>query len=472
MKKLFILFVLPLLSLSLSAQHQELNEKPGLWKEKENTTDSTSLLSAFRRGKVSGHSRYFFMATDNKENLTDYYANAVGGGIRFETAKLKNFQLGVSGFFVFNIGSSNLSVPDAKTNQPNRYEIGLFDIEDPTNKKNIDRLEELFIKYHFKNSTVTFGKQLLNTPFINLQDGRMRPTEVEGLWTEINGIKKLKLQLGYLYGISPRSTVKWHKVDESIGLYPGGVNEIGAKSGYAGNLSSKGIILAGFTYQHDKNLKLQFWNQYTENIFNSFLLQGDYEYPLADKSKLIAAVQIVRQDAINNGGNEDAAKTYFKKGSKSYTFGGKVAWKNNRWETTLNYNRITALGRYLMPREWGRDPFFTFLPRERNEGLGDVQAIMAKVNYKVPSLRLITSAAFGHYKLPEVTNFALNKYGLPSYNQLNIDIRYQFAGFLKGLETQVLFVNKDKRGNSYGTDKYVINKVDMNLWNLVLNYQF
>lgn len=154
------------------------------------------------------------------------------------------------------------------------------------------------------------------------------------------------------------------------------------------------------------------------------------------------------------------------------SFGGKLGWKNNRWETSLNYNRITAHGRYLMPREWGRDPFFTFLPRERNEGLGDVHAIMGKINYKLPSLKLTASAAFGFYKLPEVTNFALNKYGLPSYNQLNVDIRYQFAGLLKGLETQFLYVYKDKTGNSYDNDKYVINKVDMNLWNLVFNYQF
>ena len=201
------------------------------------------------------------MATQNKNKLTDYYANAVGGGIKFETAKFKNFQLGLSGFFVFNIGSSNLTVPDAQTNQINRYEIGLFDIENPTNKKDIDRLEELYIKYYYKISSATFGKQLLNTPFINLQDGRMRPSEVEGLWIEINQIKKIKLQLGYLYGISPRSTVKWYKVDESIGVYPAGVNTDGTKSGYAGNLESNGIILSGITYQHNKNLKLQLWNQ-------------------------------------------------------------------------------------------------------------------------------------------------------------------------------------------------------------------
>lgn len=472
MKKIFIFIISIVISLSGFAQHQEINEKPGLWKEKENEADSTSILSAFRKGNFSGHFRYYFMATDNKEGLTDYYANAVGGGIKFETGRFKNFQVGVSGFFVYNIGSSDLSVPDFKTKQMNRYETGLFDIEDPSNKKDIDRLEELYIKYHFKNNQITLGKQLINTPFINLQDGRMRPTEVEGLWAEINSIKKVKLQLGYIYGISPRSTVKWFKVAESIGVYPVGVNDEGIKSAYAGNLESKGIFLTGITTQLSEHLKIQIWNQYTENIFNSAMLQADYEYPLSKNSKLFAAAQMVRQDAVNDGGNDDPSKTYVEKGAKALTFGTRLGWKNENWETSLNYNRITSQGRYLMPREWGRDPFFTFLPRERNEGLGDVNALLGKINYKIPKARITTSLAFGHYNLPDVTDFRLNKYGMPSYNQLNIDARYKFDGLLKGLETQLLYVYKGKTGNTYANDKFVINKVDMSLWNIVFNYQF
>ncbi|HRE36833.1 MAG TPA: OprD family outer membrane porin [Chitinophagaceae bacterium] len=472
MKKNFILIIATVISLSGFTQHQEINEKPGLWKEKENEADSTSILYAFRKGTFSGHFRYYFMATDNKEGLTDYYANAVGGGIKFETGRFKNFQVGVSGFFVYNIGSSDLSAPDSKTKQMNRYETGLFDIEDPSNKKDIDRLEELYIKYHFSNNHITLGKQLINTPFINLQDGRMRPTEVEGIWTEINSIKKLKLQLGYLYGISPRSTVKWFKVAESIGVYPVGVNDEGIKSAYAGNLESKGIFLASITTQINEQLKLQFWNQYTENIFNSAMLQADYEYSLSKNSKLFAAAQLVRQDAVKDGGNDDPSKAYFEKGAKAITFGTRLGWKNEKWETSLNYNRITAQGRYLMPREWGRDPFFTFLPRERNEGLGDAHAVLGKVNYRIPKARVTTSISFGHYELPDVTDFRFNKYGMPSYNQLNIDARYKFGGILKGLETQLLYVYKGKTGSSYGNDKYVINKVDMSLWNIVFNYQF
>lgn len=434
--------------------------------------DTTTLLYALKTGQTKGHFRYFFMATDNNTGLTDYYANAIGGGIKYESAPYKGFQLGVSGFFIFNIGSSELSKPDPKTNQFSKYEQGLFDVEDRTNKTDIDRLEELYLKYSRKQSHVTLGRQLINTPFINQQDGRMRPTEAGGIYAEINEIKNTKIEVGYLYEVSPRSTVKWYKAAASIGLYPQGVNPDGTRSGYAGNLKSKGIGMLGITHTFNEGFSLNAYNVFAENIFNSLLLQADYSYPLNDKSKLTGALQFVRQDALNDGGNADPSKTYFTRGGRSQTFGARLGWEKDRWKTSINYNRITAHGRYLLPREWGRDPFFTFLPRERNEGLGDVNAYVLKVGYVVPRLRLKAQTGFGYFDLPAANNFALNKYGMPSYTQMNIEMLHEFKGWLKGLEAQVLFVYKGKSGNSFGNDTYVINKVNMGSWNFVLNYHF
>jgi hypothetical protein len=45
--------------------------------------------------------RYFLMATDNQKGLTDYFANALGGGLRYETAPYHGFQIAASGFFCF-----------------------------------------------------------------------------------------------------------------------------------------------------------------------------------------------------------------------------------------------------------------------------------------------------------------------------------------------------------------------------------
>lgn len=476
MRSIFYLALLCLILFQFEqakAQHQDVNERPEMYKGKDiHEADSTSILGAFKGGKVQGHFRYFFMNTVNEGKLTDYYANAAGGGLRFETAKFHHFQFAISGFYIFNIGSSDMTKADPTSGQFNRYEIGLFDLEHPTNKWDIDRLEELYLKYHLNKSSLIFGRQLLNTPFINLQDGRMRPTGTDGFWAEINEIKGLKIEGGWLYAISPRSTTKWYTIGESIGVNSAGINPDGTPSKYPGNIKSNGVALMGIKTNLTRHLTLQAWDMYTENVFNTAMLQTDLVLPLQNKTSFIAAAQLIKQDAIQDGGNQDQSASYFLKDSQSLSFGAKLALKNNTWETSLNYNRITADGRYLVPREWGRDPFFTFLPRERNEGFGDMHAIMAKVDYKLPKSGFKTSFAAGYYKLPDVKNYTLNKYGLPSYTQINTDFRYTFAKALKGFEAQLLLVAKINNGETYGNSKMVINKVNMFQTNFVLNFHF
>ncbi|MEY3236801.1 MAG: hypothetical protein RI883_902 [Bacteroidota bacterium] len=471
MKYLLLLTLLSWVTLSYT-QHHEINEKPIMWKGNQNEIiDTTSILHAFKSGTTQGHFRYFFSSTTNEGNLSDYYANAIGGGLRYETAKYKNFQFAVSGFYFFNIKSSDLHIPDSLTGQLNRYEIGLFDIENPDNHKDMDRLEELYLKYNFKKGHVIFGRQLINNPLINLQDGRMRGTGVEGVWLDYE-LKKIKLEGGYLYAISPRSTTKWYSIDESIGIYPSGVGMNGGKSNYFGNLTSAGVGVISLKYKILKNLELQAWDYYLDNILNSGFFQFNYEKEIRTNKKLVFAGQLIRQDAIRFGGNEDPSKTYVEKGSKSMTFGGQIGYKVKNALFSINYNRITKHGRYLFPREWGRDPFFTFLPRERSEGFGDVHAIVAKYEQKFPKKNVKSSIGFGYVQLPDVLNFRLNKYGVPSYYQINLDVRYQFKNLCKGLESQLLIVSKFNAGETYNNPKYRFNKVNMLLINLVLNYHF
>lgn len=473
-KRITGFFVLLIISIiQVKAQHQEITEKPETYKGKQQSaTDTSSILHAFKAGKFNGHFRYFFMGTDNESGLTDYYANAIGGGLRFETARFHGFQMAVSGFYIFNIGSSDFTKNDSVTGQPNRYELALFDVEDPANKKDLDRLEELYIKYSFRNSSVTFGRQLINTPLINLQDGRMRPTGVEGLMFEFNELRKTKIEGGILYAFSPRGTVKWYDPGKSIGIYPVGVNPDGTKSGYAGNINSKAVALIGLTSAVSDKFKIQLWDFFTDNVFNTAMLQVDYTALQKNKSELFAAAQFIRQDAVDKGGNMDQQKTYFLKGGKSMTFGVKAGWKNKRWETSVNYNRITAHGRYLVPREWGRDPFFTFMPRERNDGLGNVHAVVGKMNYHFTKARIKTSLNAGYFKLPDVKDVTHNKYGLPSYLQVNADIRYQFSRLLQGMEAQLLVVGKMNMGETYGNKRFINNKVNLVQYNFVLNYHF
>jgi hypothetical protein len=152
--------------------------------------------------------------------------------------------------------------------------------------------------------------------------------------------------------------------------------------------------------------------------------------------------------------------------------GARVGKQWNQWEHSINFTRITKAGRYLMPREWGRDPFYTFLMGERNEGLGDVSAFVYKSRYKMLDNPLIINSGIGYFNLPDIKNYALNKYSFPSYWQYNIDARYAFSGFWKGWELQLIYFYKKASGNTYNDPKYTVNKVDMGHFNCVLNFHF
>lgn len=429
-----------------------------------------NLLDAFKKGHFHGHFRTFLMATDNTRQLSDYHAWAAGGSLYFSSAPWHGFNFGLGGGFNFNLASSDLGAKDSITGAINRYEIGLFDVQDPNNRNNLDRMEELWLRYQWKNSRITLGQQSLQTPFVNYQDGRMRPTAESGVWAEINELKKTKIEAGLLWNISPRSTVEWFGIGESIGLYPKGLNPDGTGSGYPENLESMGIGLLGITRQWGKNTKVQVWDQYVENIFNTAFVQADHTQPLPNNHKLLFGLQITHQDALAHGGNEETSKTYFQKGGQSNAISAQTGWQRGPWQALAAYTHVTGDGRFLSPREWGREPFYTFMSRERIEGSGDSHSITGRVNWQTKHKKLRLEAAYGHFYLPDVKNAALNKYAFPAFQQLNLDIRYAFGGKLEGLRMQFLYVWKGRLGDVYGNEKYVINRVDMSHYNLIFNY--
>jgi hypothetical protein len=433
-----------------------------------------SLNQFFKRGKFFAHARSFVMTTINKDALSDYGAWGLGAGIGYESAIFKGFQFGVSGFFINNTLSSDFTKRDPQAQTLSRYELSLFDITDPENKRDLDRLEELYIKYHIKKSSITYGKQYLNTPYINQQDGRMRPTMEKGLWIEVNEVKNLKLQAGWINGISPRSTVKWYSAGNSIGLYSVGVNEEGTASGFKGQLQTKGISVVNAQWQQQQQIKIQFWNYRVQNIFNTAMLQADLALPLQQNNhqQLIFGLQVTHQNRIGNGGNADVTKAYVRPGYKSYIISSRAGIKLNATTITANYTRITAHGRFLFPREWGRDPFYTFLVRERNEGLGDVHAYVLSAQYQPKNKNWQTLLAAGWYDVPHTTNYRLNKYSMPSYYHLVADLRYQFKGFLKGTSIRLIYLCKGNLEKDLAVKRNIINKVEMHHLNFIVDYWF
>jgi hypothetical protein len=433
--------------------------------------DSASLKSFFKKGNFSFNARTFFMNTLNEGVLKDDAALAAGAGIRYETPVWKGFSAAMGGFFIYNIVSTNLTRKDSLSGQKNRYEIGLFDITDPTNKTELDRLEELYIRYHFKQISLIAGRQFINTPFINKQDGRMRPTSVEAISIKSSIKNKWLIDAIWIKRVSPRTTVSWYNIGESVGIYSPGVNPDGTKSTYPGNTFSKFVLVNGIQFKNEK-LQVQLWNTYVENISNTILFQPEYKFLITNKSKLLTGLQFIYQNASGNGGNENISKTYYEPGNHTWIIGSRFGFEHKNWKADINYIHMSSDYRFLIPREWGREPFYTFMARERNEGLGNVNGF--KLNYEILSKnkQWKFSLAYGRYNLPPVNDYRLNKYGMPSYQQLNFQTDYQFTGFLKNFDLQMLLAWKGNIAKQNLQPSNIINKVNMLNTNFVVNYHF
>jgi hypothetical protein len=300
----------------------------------------------------------------------------------------------------------------------------------------------------------------------------MRPTGVDGLWAHFQQ-SKWAFQGGWIYGISPRGTVRWYSIAQSIGVLGQGIQPNGQKSDYGGNLSSKGIGLISAQWQISPKLQVEAWNQYVDQIFNTVLVETNFKHKLLKNNKIYAGLQVIQQQAINNGGNPEPQKAYIQSGESSWVISAKMGhqWAKN-WDFSLQFTQMMGDGRFLMPREWGREPFYTFMARERNEGLGHARAMMAKVSYLPKGSNFKMNATIGYFDTPDVKNIALNKYGMPDYTQLNLELIYTFSGILKGTDLQFLYVGKQRHHGMPDAPKYTINKVNMSNYNLVLNHHF
>jgi hypothetical protein len=175
-------------------------------------------------------------------------------------------------------------------------------------------------------------------------------------------------------------------------------------------------------------------------------------------------MQFIKQHSLSDN-------QYTEKNTHASVISLKTGLEYKRWNGSLNFTNISAEGRYLMPREWGKDPFYTFMPRERNEGLGDVKAYVAKFSYVIPKWKIKINPSVGYFELPSVTNFSLNKYGMPSYTQMNVEVLIDASKIAKGLDFQFLLANKTNQGDTMENSKYIQNKVNMNSWNFVVNYR-
>ncbi|TXK45850.1 porin [Pontibacter qinzhouensis] len=408
------------------------------------TVQVKSVQELFTKGTVHGHVRNYFMATWNHHQLSDNYANAIGAEIAFKTATFHGFRMGFAGLFTYNLFSSGMTHRDHVTGKYPKLELELFDVEDPQNKADLDRLDELYLEYKAGWLHAKAGRFSFTSPLMNPQDTRMKPYSFQGINLKFPIQDKALLTLAWFDHFSPRSTVEWFKAGESIGIFPTGVDMQGNRSGHAHHTETRGVAVTGLqvnTGFAKHSITAEVWNYWIENVSNTSYGRATIE--IAPRVK--AGLEGLYQEQAGNGGDQEEALAYFPD-QQQWLVGSQLAYEPGSWSMSFNYLHIDGNGRFLFPREWGREQFFATLSRGRMEGTGRSDLLVAKVKRRW-SDRLSVEVAASKAWMPALGNYRHNKYGAVPYIGWLVDISYSpVKPILKGLNFRLLYVGKTSPG--------------------------
>ncbi|GAA4822947.1 hypothetical protein [Algivirga pacifica] len=427
-----------------------------------------SLWQNLVKGSIYGEWRSFYMVTDNTEGLKDFQALTTGGRIGYATKPYRGWNLKTVFYASQSFGISDLTALDSASQRRSRYELALLDIQNPEDLT-VLLWGEAYLQYQDERHQLRIGRMRLKTPFLNLQDGRMIPTLVEGGWYRYRQ-HKWSAEGGVIWRVAPRSTSRFFGIGESVGINGIGRGLTGESSLYRGNTTSNVILIGNVNYTPFRDVQWEVWDYWVHNIFHMpytvLFWNKDFE-----DWKFISGVQYAFQHKVGNGGNDRPLFSYFENPGVVHMVGGRVGGEYRGWKLTLNANVIRGDGRFLFPREWGREPLFSFQRRERAEGTGNSEGMMVQLtkDWEFRKWKLKAVAGYGYYWRSDPLNAFENKYAIPEYEQLNLNL---FADIGKRWRVEYLIAykaNKDEAATRRAS--FIINKVDMANHNLVLTYR-
>ncbi|MBK6263550.1 OprD family outer membrane porin [Marivirga sp. S37H4] len=404
--------------------NQQLQSIDSVNLESFNPNEAHSFKEWFQKGHTSGIIRANMMHTLRPKAETYNGALALGGRLYYHTSYWKGLKLGVGGLFTYNVASTNLASNNYMFAP--KWERQLFDLQDPVNKHDLDRLEELFVKYRHKDSYIKLGKMLVETPFVNPQDSRMKPSAFQGLWIDWNEGHRLELNGGIFNKVSPRSTTEWIGISESIGLY---------ERYQKGDTSSPiheniNLWILGAHYKINSNMNYHNWQYYISQF--SYVNFNQLEWR---KSPIQIGIQYVFQKGL------DKRQLFSKMPAKQNTsiMSGQVKWIAPKWQISYNITQGLSDTPFIFSKEWGNDPFYTYISRHRIEGLNGVNSHSIKLNLQpFNNWKDFNLGVYGIRTAYEEVDVLLNNSTDSYLNQLSLDMQAHFSKHWENLSFRFL----------------------------------
>ena len=374
-----------------------------------------------------------------------------------------------AGYRVFgNAFSSDFWLPDPITGQANRYESGLFNVLEPQDRF-FGRVELLSLGYSQTNFGVKVGKMGIQSDWVNAQDGRLSPTVVEGIQAWYSPKPNWKITAWGINRMNIRGSKDWLPVGETVGLFPQGRSPLGKASAYFGNTTSPWLGIWELEGKMKGGKTLRFSQTYAANLFSTYWATFE-KTSKNSHGTWTSGIQGGLQHGVGDGGNSLIELQYKNPKDLNFAVSAKLNWKKGAWETQLSATQVGGKGRWLSPREWGKDAWYTFIPRERNEGFETVTAVVGYVSYRFENLPLNLYSYSGLHFLPSTQDADANKYNFPSYRQHNIGLRYT-PKKLKNLDFHLILMVKEPLTSKKLLPVQQYNKVDLWHFNGLINWK-
>lgn len=430
------------------------------------------LKEYFLKGVFHGHIRQYSMATLHPGIHKDYHTTAVGGAIHYESLTWHGIHFGLGGIFTYRAHDNGINDIDSLANRAANWEVQLYDIRRPEEAKDLDRLEELYIAWEHHGNLLKLGKQAIeHGPLMGLYDGRMKPFVYRAAWGTFKPWQHHTLHLAWVDKASPRGFTEWFSLNEAIGLTNNGYLPDGSHAHYHDHTGIRGVGLLGYEQQAAQHIQAAYWNYLLDRMMDIHWLQVEY-----NDSTWFAGAQLAATQALPHQKELEYHERYTQPNEQAQVASAQVGrMLGKSLQLNAAYLQSWGNGRFLFPRELGRETFYVSQSRARLDGLGNAQVVQASLEYHPHNAALHGLDAglrASRWLLPDPHNYALNKYGTPSFYQLTAEVDYHFQKHLKGLEFRLLYVGRYSSEADRTHLDHNLYKTNFHHFNFVTNLRF
>ena len=239
----------------------------------------------------------------------------LGGSIIYKTAPFYGFS-GTVGFYgVHDLGV--LDEDDALYGKTGKDTFSRYDVMEHGNW-GMTVVAQSYVEFKYRKTDVRWGRMIVECPFVKSNDTKMIPNTMQGLHLVTNEIPNTKLQFMYFnrqklrdhtkfhdvitYSVKGNSPfAKWDNQDDSAAHKGLTYQNMEADHMHTRNrlvifgVTQKGLPFLNIPALAPSRLKLDFWNAWVPDLFDTFLGEANYKIDVPCGWKLIPGFRFMHQ---------------------------------------------------------------------------------------------------------------------------------------------------------------------------------